>query len=117
MSGSVMRQIAMAAVMAALGTLASAADLLPPSPTRQRPDGSLGPLPPPPEADLAPKDWGATSTLDGPPVRFSTDPSGVIGGTMFNSNPELSPDWLIGVQGGALPGPYREFQRNDGPYR
>jgi hypothetical protein len=75
MSGSGMRQMAVAAVIAALGTLASAADLSPPSPTRQRPNGALGPLPPPPEADFVPKNWGATSTLDGPPVRFSTDPS------------------------------------------
>jgi hypothetical protein len=115
MSGSGMRRTAVAAVIAALGTLASAADLSPPSPTRHRPNESLGHLPPPPEADLAPKDWGATSTLDGPPVRFATDPSGVIGGTMFNSNHELSPDWLTGVEGGGLPRPYREFQRTDGP--
>jgi hypothetical protein len=115
MSGSGMRRMAVAAAIAALGTLASAADLSPPSPTRHRPNRSLGHLLPPPEADLAPRDWGATSILDGPPVRFITDPSGVIGGTMFDSNHELSPDWLTGIEDGALPGPYREFQRNDGP--
>lgn len=115
MSGSGVRRTAVAAVIAALGTLASAADLSPPSPTRHRPNGSLGHLPPPPEADLVPKDWGATSTLDGPPVRFATDPSGVIGGTMFNSNHQLSPDWLTGGEGGALPRLYREFQRTDRP--
>jgi hypothetical protein len=109
MSGSGMRRMAAAIVIAALSTLAGAADLSPPSPTRHRPS------PPPPEPNLATKDWGATSTLDGPPVRLSTDPSGVIGGTMFNSNHELSPDWLTGVKGGGLPGPYREFQHNDGP--
>jgi hypothetical protein len=48
MSGSGMRRMAVAAVIAALGTLASAADLSPPSPTRHRPNGSLGHLPPPP---------------------------------------------------------------------
>jgi hypothetical protein len=115
MSGSGMRRMAAAVFIAALSTLVGAADLSPPSPTRHQPHGPLDHLPPPPEAGLASKDWGATSTFDGPPVRFSTDPSGVIGGTMFTSNYELSPDWLTGVKGGGLPGPYREFQHYDGP--
>jgi hypothetical protein len=114
MSGNGMKTMGAAAVIVALSTLAGAADLSPPSPTRHRPHGPLGRLPLPPRADLTTKNWGATSTFDGPPVRFSTDPSGVIGGTKFNSNYELSPDWLTGAKGRGLPQAYREFQHHDG---
>jgi hypothetical protein len=39
-------------------------------------------------------DWGANSKFDGPSVRFTTDPSGVVRGTLPSSNYELSLNWL-----------------------
>jgi len=106
--------MAAAAFIAALGTPADAADLSPPSPSHHRPHGLLGRLPRAPSGHVpvvAPGrdlpqspagehagnpvlNWGAKSTFDGPPVRFTTDPSGVLGGTLPSSNDELSPNWL-----------------------
>jgi hypothetical protein len=113
MSGS-MKWMGAAAIIAALGTVAHGADLSPPSPPRHGPHGPLQHLPlrPPdhetvvaPAGDprtsehpgIATKEWGANSRFDGPPVRFYTDPSGVIGGNRFNSNHELDPNWLTGA--------------------
>jgi hypothetical protein len=101
-----------AAVIAALGTPAGAADLLPPSSSRHLPHRPLGhPVVPPghlPRAlttlpssertDNAIAGWGLTSTFMGTSVAFPTDPSGVIGGTQFNPDNQFSPKWLSGTE-------------------
>ena len=129
MSDTVMRWVAAAAFIAALGTPADAADLSPLSPHRHRPHSLLGaPLPSHHVPVVAPGrdlprtqtgehagdpvlDWGAKSTFDGPPVIFPTDPSGVIGGTLPSSNHELSPSWLTGTESSRSSAPYLEFRR------
>jgi hypothetical protein len=105
--------MAAAAVIAALGTPAGAADLLPPLSQRHLPHRPLGHLPvvPPghlPHAstglpsgerpDTAIGGWGLNSTSMGPSVAFPTDPSGVIGGTQFDPDYQFSPKWLSGTQ-------------------
>jgi hypothetical protein len=86
-----------AAVIAALGTPAGAADLLPLLPPRHLPHRPLGPVVPPGHlprastglpsgegANSAIAGWGANSTFMGTSVAFPTDRSGVIGGTQGN---------------------------------
>jgi hypothetical protein len=88
MPGSVMRWMARAAFIGALGTPADAADLSPPSPSHHRPHGLVGHLPRAP-SDHVPAvapgrvllrsqadehagnpvlNWGANTTFDGPSV-------------------------------------------------
>jgi hypothetical protein len=112
--GGTLQWVATAAVIAALGTPAGAADLLPPLPTRHLPHRPLGHLPvvqpghlprastglPGGErADRAITGWGANSTV-GMSIAFPTDPSGVIGGTQFDADYQFSPNWLSGAEGG-----------------
>jgi hypothetical protein len=107
--------VAVAAVIAALGTPADAADLLPPLSPRHlshRPQGQLPVvqpghlprastgLPSGERADSGIAGWGANSTLMGTSVAFPTDPSGVIGGTQFDPDRQFSPNWLSGTEGG-----------------
>jgi hypothetical protein len=114
MPDTVMRWMARAAFIGALGTPADAADLSPPSPSHHGPHGLVGHLPRAPSdhvpavapGRVVPRseadehagnpvlNWGANTTFDGPSVRFTTDPSGVIGGTLPGRNNELSPNWL-----------------------
>jgi hypothetical protein len=109
MSGSGMIQwVSAAAVIAALGTPAGAADLLPPlsqrhllhRPLSVAPPGHLPPastgLPNVERADTPIAGWG--STFMGPSVAFPTDPSGVIGGTRFDPDYQFSPEWLSGTE-------------------
>jgi hypothetical protein len=106
--------VAAAAVIAALGTPAGAADLLPPLPPRHLPHRLLGHLPIVPQghlpgastglpsgerADSAIVGWGANSTFMQMSVAFPTDPSGVIGGTQFDPDYQFSPTWLSGREG------------------
>jgi hypothetical protein len=103
--------VATAAVIAALGTHAGAADLLP---TRHLPHRPLGHLPvvqpghlphastglPGGErTDRVISGWGANSTT-GTSIAFPTDPSGVIGGTQFDPDYQFSPNWLSDTEGG-----------------
>jgi len=93
--------VAAVAIIAALGTPAGAADLLPPAPTRHAPHTlPLRQSPPglitashdtPARGDVG---WG--TTFLGPSTAFSTDPSGVIGGTLFDDDYQFSPNWLAG---------------------
>jgi hypothetical protein len=96
------QKYAAAALFGALVTPAGAADLLPPAPSRHAPHvlplrqsapGSIT------DNDDAPVrgnvGWG--TTFLGPSATFSTDPSGVIGGTLFDDDYQLSPDWLTGT--------------------
>jgi hypothetical protein len=108
--------VAAAAVIAALGTPAGAADLLPPlSSPRHLPHRPQGHLPIVPQghlpgastdlpsgerADSAIVGWGANSTFMQMSVAFPTDPSGVIGGTQFDPDYEFSPNWLSGTERG-----------------
>jgi hypothetical protein len=107
--------VAAAAVVAALGTPAGAADLLPPSPPRHlphRPQGHLPIVPPGhlpgassglpsgERADSAIVGWGANSTFLQMSIAFPTDPSGVIGGTQFDPDYQFSPNWLSGTEPG-----------------
>jgi hypothetical protein len=112
MSDSGMIQwVAAVAVIAALGTPAGAADLLPPLSQRHlshRPLGHLPVAPPghlPPastglpngeRADSAIAGWGRT--FMGTSVAFPTNPSGVIGGTQFDPVYQFSPKWLSGTE-------------------
>jgi hypothetical protein len=112
MSDSGMIQwVAAAAVIAALGTPAGAADLLPPLSQRHLPHRPLGHLrvaPPghlPPastglpnaeRADSAIAGWGRM--FMGTSVALPTDPSGVIGGTQFDPDYQFSPKWLSGTE-------------------
>jgi hypothetical protein len=104
-----------AAVIAAPGTTAGAADLLPPLPPRHLPHRPLGHFPIVPlghlpraltgfpsgeRADSAIAGWGAHSTFMGTSVAVPTDPSGVIGGTQFDPDYQFSPNWLSGTEGG-----------------
>ena len=110
-----MQSVAAAAVIAALGTPAGAADLLPPLPLRHPPHRPLGQLPVVPPGHLprgstglpsgegassAIAGGGANSTFMGTSVAFPTDPSGVIGGTQFDPDRQFSPNWLSGTEGG-----------------
>jgi hypothetical protein len=102
-----------AAVIAALGAPTGAADLLPTAPRHlphrpqaHPPVGSPGHLPgatiglPNGEpAGSAVVGWGANGTLLGTPVAVSTDPSGVIGGDLFDPAYQFSPNWLNGTEG------------------
>jgi len=93
--------VAAVAIIAALGAPASAADLLPPEPSRhathtlpirQSPPGSITA-----NHDTAGRgDVGWGTTFFGPSTAFSTDPSGVIGGTLFDDGYQFSPNWLAG---------------------
>jgi hypothetical protein len=92
---------ATAALFGALVTSAGAADLLPPAPSRHAPHTlPLRQSPP----GLIPTNRGAPARGDvrwgtpflGPSTTFSTDPSGVIGGTLFEDDYQFSPDWLTG---------------------
>jgi hypothetical protein len=107
--------VAAVAIIAALGTPAGAADLLPPlsqrhlphrplsylsvAPPGHLPGASTG-LPSGKRADSAIAGWGANSTLTGTSVAFPTDPSGVIGGTQFDPVYQFSPKWLSGTEAG-----------------
>jgi hypothetical protein len=106
--------VAAAAVIAALGTPAGAADLLPPLPPRHLLHRPLGHLPVRPpghlprastglpsgeRADSAIAGWGASSTFMGTSVAFPTDPSRVIGGAQFDTDHQFSPNWLSGTEG------------------
>jgi hypothetical protein len=105
--------VAAAAVIAALGIPAGAADLLPPLPPRHLPHRPLGDLPVVPPGHLprastglpsgeraAIAGWGANSTFMGTSVAFPTEPSGVIGGIQFDPDYQFSPNWLSGTEGG-----------------
>jgi hypothetical protein len=112
MSDSRMIQwVAAATVIAALGAPAGAADLLPPLSQRHPPHRPFGHLPVAPpghlppastglrneeRADSATAGWGRT--FMGTSVAFPTDPSGVIGGTQFDPDYQLSPKWLGGTE-------------------
>ncbi len=87
------------ALCAALATSAGAADLSPPASSRQAPKtvplrqsapGSIGNHDTPDRG----VSWG--TTFLGPSTPFSTDPSGVIGGKLFDDNEQFSPNWLTG---------------------
>jgi len=108
------RWVTTAAVIAALGTPAGAADLLPPLPPRYQPHRPLNHLPgvssghlprastalPSGErADSAIFGWGANSTSMATSVAVPTDPSGTIGGTRFDPEYQFSPNWLSGPAG------------------
>src|SRR5271170_4028553 len=102
MSGSgTILWVAAVAIIAALGTPAGAADLLPPAASRHAPH-RLPLRQSPPGSTTATHDtpargnvgWGTTSL--GPSATFSTDPSGVIGGTLYDDDYKFSPDWLTG---------------------
>jgi hypothetical protein len=89
------------ALFGALVTSAGAADLLPPAPSRhpphtlplrQSPPGSIMTN----HATPARGDAGWGTAFLGPSTTFSTDPSGVIGGTLFDDDYQFSPDWLTG---------------------
>jgi hypothetical protein len=92
---------ATAALFGALVTSAGAADLLPPAPSRHAPH-TLPLRQSPPGSITANHDtparggvgWGTTYL--GPSTTFSTDPSGVIGGTLFGDDYQFSPNWLTG---------------------
>jgi hypothetical protein len=105
--------VAAAAVIAALGTPAGAADLLPSLSQRHLPHRPLGHLPVVPpghlprastglpsgeRADSAIPGWRLNSTFMGTSVAFPTDPSGVIGGTQFDPDYQFSPKWLSGTE-------------------
>jgi hypothetical protein len=107
------RRVAAAAVIAALGTPAGAADLLPPSSERHLPHRPLHHLPVVPpghlprastglpsgeRADSAIAGWGLSRTFMGTSVPFPTVPSGVIGGTQFDPEHQFSPTWLSGTE-------------------
>jgi hypothetical protein len=93
---------AVAALFGALVTPAGAADLLPPAPSRHAPHV-------PPLRQSAPGlvtgnddapirgnvGWG--TTFLGPSATFSTDPSGMIGGTLFDDDYQFTPNWLTGT--------------------
>ena len=93
--------VAAVAIIAALGTPAGAADLLPPAPSRHAPHtlplrqshpGSItANHDTPARGDVG---WG--TTFLGPSTSFSTDPSGVIGATLFDDDYQFSPNWLAG---------------------
>jgi hypothetical protein len=92
---------AAASLFGALVTSAGAADLLPPAasrhtphtlPLRQSPPGSVTAN----HDTSARGDVGWGTTFLGPSTAFSTDPSGVIGGTLFDDDYKFSPDWLTG---------------------
>jgi hypothetical protein len=92
---------AVAAFCGALVTSAGAADLLPPASSRQAP--KTVPLhQSPPGSIIANHDtpergavgWGATFL--GPSTTFSTDASGVLGGTLFDDDYQFSLNWLTG---------------------
>jgi hypothetical protein len=92
---------ATATFFGALVTSAGAADLLPPAPSRQAPHTlPLRQAPPgsiPANHDAPERgDVGWGTTFLGPSTTFSTDPSGVIGGTLFDDDYQFSPDWLTG---------------------
>jgi hypothetical protein len=80
---------------------ASAADLSAPAPSRQTPNTvQLRQSPPssiitnhdrPERVDVR---WGIIFL--GPSTAFNIDPSGVIGGSLFNDDYQFSPDWLTG---------------------
>src|ERR1700693_1748499 len=102
--------VAAAAFIAALGTPAGAADLLPPLSQRHLPHRPFGRLPVAPPGHLPPASTGlpnveraATAiagwgrTFMGTSVAFPTDPSGVIGGTLFDPDYQFSPKWLSGT--------------------
>jgi hypothetical protein len=103
-----------AAVVAALGAPAGAADLLPATPRHlphrpqshppvvppgHLPGATIG-LPNAEPAGSAVVGWGTNGTLMATPVAISTDPSGVIGGTQFDPAYQFSPNWLNGTEGG-----------------
>jgi hypothetical protein len=105
--------VAAVAIIAALGTPAGAADLLPPLSQRHLPHRPLGHLSVAPpghptrastglpsgkRADSTIAGWGLNSTLTGTSVAFPTDPSGVIGGTQFDPVYQFSPKWLSGTE-------------------
>jgi hypothetical protein len=104
--------VTVAAVIAALGAPAGAADLLPAAPRhlQHRPQthppvvphdhGAMIGLPNAKPAGSAVVGWGTNGTLMATPVAISTDPSGVIGGTQFDPAYQLSPNWLNGTEGG-----------------
>jgi hypothetical protein len=101
MSGRRLKYAA-AALFGTLATSAGAADLLPPAPSRYAPH--LLPLRQSAPGSITGNDdargrgnvgWG--TTFLGPSVTFSTDPSGVIGGTLFDDDYQLSPNWLTGT--------------------
>jgi hypothetical protein len=104
--------VAAVAIIAALGTPAGAADLLPPLSQRHLLHRPLGHLPVAPPGHLPPAStglpsgkrgdsaiagWGLNSTLTGTSVAFPADPSGVIGGTQFDPVYQFSPTWLSGT--------------------
>jgi hypothetical protein len=112
-SGTI-RWAAAAAVITALATPAGAADLLPPLPPHHLPHRPQGHLPIVPQGHLpgvttrlpngeragrAIVGWGANSTFMQMSVAFPTDPSGVIGGTLFDPDYQFSPNWLSGTEG------------------
>jgi hypothetical protein len=92
---------AVALLFGALVTSAGAADLLPPVPSRharhtlrlrQSPPGSITVNHDTPErGDVG---WG--TVFLGPSTAFSTDPSGVIRGTLLDDHYQFSPNWLTG---------------------
>jgi hypothetical protein len=93
---------AAAALFGALVTPAGAADLLPPAPSRHAPH--VPPLRQSAPVSITGNDdapvrgnlgWG--TTFLGPTATFSTDPSGVIGGTLFDDDHQLSSNWLTGT--------------------
>jgi hypothetical protein len=105
--------MAAVAIIAALGTPAGAADLLPLSSQRHLPHRPLGHLPVVPpgrlprvstglpsgeRVDSAIAGWGSHRTFMGTSVAFPTDPSGVIGGTQFDPDYQFSPNWLSGTK-------------------
>jgi hypothetical protein len=114
MSGSGMiGWVTAAAVIAALGGPAGAADLLPPLSQRHLPHRPIGHvsivpsghlphastgLPSGERPDTAIGGWGLNSTSMGPSVAFPTVPSGVIGGTQFDPDYQFSPKWLSGTE-------------------
>jgi hypothetical protein len=100
MSGRRLKYAA-AAPFGALVTSAGVADLPPPAPSRhpphtlplrQSPPGSIMTN----HATPARGDAGWGTTFLGPSTTFPTDPSGVIGGTLFDDDYQFSPDWLTG---------------------
>jgi hypothetical protein len=94
--------VAAVATIATLGRPAGAADLLPPAPTRHAPH--VLPLRQAAPGSMTGNDdapvrnnvgWG--TPFLGPSATFSTDPSWVIGGTLFDDDHQLSPNWLTGT--------------------
>jgi hypothetical protein len=112
--GVTTKWVTVAAVIAALGAPAGAADLLPAIPRHlphgpqarppvvspgHAPGATIG-LPNAEPAGSAVVGWGANGTLMATPVAISTNPSGVIGGTQFDPAYQFSPNWLNGTVGG-----------------